>query len=72
MIVLHPISKRLLDKMAEKAVCEQLENERIQELNDVAQNISYGNIHEGVPIRINRIASVDEELWNSIMLLRTL
>ena len=54
--------ERLLDKMAEKAVCEQLENERIQELNDVAQNISYGNIHEGVPIRINRIASVDEEL----------
>lgn len=48
--------------MAEKAACEQLENERIQELNDVAQNISYGNIHEGVPIRINRIASVDEEL----------
>ena len=28
----------------------------------MAQNISYGNIHEGVPIRINRIASVDEEL----------
>lgn len=54
--------ERLLDKMAEKAACEQLENERIQELNDVAQNISYGNIHEGVPIRINRIASVDEEL----------
>lgn len=53
--------ERLLDKMAEKAACEQLENERIQELNDVAQNISYGNIHEGVPIRINRIASVDEE-----------
>ena len=54
--------ERLLEKMAEKAACEQLENERIQELNDVAQNISYGNIHEGVPIRINRIASVDEEL----------
>lgn len=54
--------ERLLDKMAEKAACEQLENERIQELNDVAQNISYGNIHEGVPIRINRITSVDEEL----------
>lgn len=54
--------ERLLDKMAEKAACEQLENERIQGLNDVAQNISYGNIHEGVPIRINRIASVDEEL----------
>lgn len=54
--------ERILEKMAEKAACEQLENERIQELNDVAQNISYGNIHVGVNIRVNRIASVDEEL----------
>lgn len=45
-----------------KAACEQLENERIRELNDVAQNISYGNVHEGVSVRVNRIASVDEEL----------
>ena len=48
--------------MAEKAACEQLESERTRELNDVAQNISYGNIHEGIYIRVNRIASVDEEL----------
>ena len=54
--------ERILEKMAEKAACEQLENERIQELNDVAQNISYGNIHAGVNIRVNRIASVDEDL----------
>ena len=54
--------ERLLEKMAEKAACEQLENERIRELNDVAQNISYGNVHEGVSVRVNRIASVDEEL----------
>lgn len=54
--------ERILDKMAEKAACEQLETERIRELNDVAQNISYGNIHEGVNVRVNRIASVDEEL----------
>ncbi|MCM1508928.1 MAG: nitric oxide reductase activation protein NorD [Ruminococcus flavefaciens] len=54
--------ERILDKMAEKAACEQLENERIRELNDVAQNISYGNIHAGVNIRVNRISSVDEEL----------
>ena len=54
--------ERILDKMAEKAACEQLENERILELNDAAQNISYGNIHSGVNIQINRIASVDEEL----------
>lgn len=56
--------ERILDKMAEKAACEQLENERIQELNDVAQSISYGNIHAGVNIRINRISSVDEELMD--------
>lgn len=54
--------ERILDQMAERAACEQLENERIQELNDVAQNISYGNIHAGVNIRVNRIAAVDEEL----------
>lgn len=54
--------ERILDKMAEKAACAQLENERLRELNEVAQSISYGNIHEGVNIRINRISSVDEEL----------
>lgn len=54
--------ERILDKMAEKAACQELENERIRELNDVAQNISYGNIHEGIYIRVNRIAFVDEEL----------
>lgn len=54
--------ERILDQMAEKAACEELENERIRELNDAAQNISYGNIHEGVHIQVNRIASVDEAL----------
>lgn len=51
-----------LIKWLKKAACEELENERIRELNDVAQNISYGDIHSGVSIQINRIASVDEEL----------
>lgn len=54
--------ERLLDKMAERAACDQLENERLQELNDTAQSISFGDIHSGVNIQINRIASVDEEL----------
>ncbi len=54
--------ERLLDKMAERAACEQLENERLRELNDTAQGISYGNIHEGVPVCVKRIADVDEEL----------
>lgn len=48
--------------MAEKAACEELESERIRELNEAAQSISYGDIHSGVNIRVNRIASVDPEL----------
>lgn len=54
--------ERLLEKMAERAACDQLENERLQELNDTAQSISFGDIHSGVNIQINRIANVDEEL----------
>lgn len=48
--------------MAEKAACEELESERIRELNEAAQSISYGDIHSGVNICVNRIASVDPEL----------
>ena len=54
--------ERVLETMAEKAACEQLESERLQTLNEAAQSISYGNIHAGVNIRVNRIASVDEDL----------
>ena len=53
---------RILDKMAESAACQELESERIRELNEAAQSISYGNIHEGVYIRVNRVASVDPDL----------
>lgn len=54
--------ERILDKMAEKEACKELENARIKELRDVAQNISYGDIHEGIDIEIHRINSVDEDL----------
>lgn len=54
--------ERVLEQIAEKAACKQLENERLRELNDAAQGISYGNIHEGVSICVKRIAEVDEEL----------
>lgn len=54
--------ERVLETMAEKAACEQLESERLQTLNEAAQSISYGNIHDGVNIRVNRIAAVDEDL----------
>lgn len=40
--------ERLLEKMAEKEACKDLENERLRELNEAAQNISYGDIHSGV------------------------
>ena len=53
---------RMLDKMAERSACEQLENERLSELNEMANSISYGDIHSGVSIKINRIASVDTDL----------
>ncbi len=52
----------VLEKMAEKAACKEVENERLKELNEVAQNISYGNVHAGINIRVQRIAEVDEEL----------
>jgi cobalamin biosynthesis protein CobT len=54
--------ERMLEQMAEKATCTQLENERIKELNDAAKSISYGNIHNGVNIAVHRIADVDEQL----------
>lgn len=54
--------ERMLDQMAEKAACKQLENERLRELNEAAQSISYGDIHKGVDIKVHRIAEVDDEL----------
>lgn len=53
---------RMLEKMAEKEACKEMENERLSELNELAQNISYGNIHSGVNIRVNRITEVDDVL----------
>lgn len=54
--------ERMLDSMAEKAACTQAENERIKELNETAQSISYGNVHSGVSIQVHRMAEVDDEL----------
>ena len=48
--------------MAERAACTQLENERLRELNEVAKGISYGNVHAGVSIQVNRISEVKEEM----------
>lgn len=54
--------ERMLGQMAEKAACKQLETERLKELNEAAQSISYGNIHSGVNIHVHRIEQVDDEL----------
>lgn len=52
--------ERMLDQMAEKAARKQVENERTQELNEVAQSISYGDVHSGINVKVNRIAEVDD------------
>ena len=54
--------ERLLDTMAEKTVCQELEQDRLRELNQEAQSISYGDIHKGVPIRVNRMTEVPPNL----------
>ena len=54
--------ERLLDTMAEKTVCQELEQDRLRELNQEAQSISYGDIHKGVPIRVNRMTEVPPEM----------
>lgn len=54
--------ERLLDAMAEKSVCQELEQDRLSELNQEAQAISYGDIHKGVPVRVNRMTEVPPDL----------
>ena len=52
----------LLDTMAERAACNELEEERISELNELAKEISYGDIHEGVDVKVHRISEVPDSL----------
>ena len=54
--------ERLLDTMAEKTVCQELDQDRLRELNQEAQSISYGDIHKGVAIRVNRMTEVPPEM----------
>jgi len=53
--------ERVVEQMAEKSVHTTLEKERTSELNALANEIAYGDIHTGVKITIRRIADVDEE-----------
>ena len=52
--------ERILDTMAEKTACRSLESERLEELNEFAQSISYGNVHAGVNVRVNRLLEAGE------------
>lgn len=54
--------QRILEKIAEGSVCQELERQRTKELTELAQSISYGNIHEGVSMKVHRIAQVDDDL----------
>ncbi len=54
--------QRILEKIAEGSVCKELERQRTKELTELAQSISYGNIHEGVSMKVHRIAQVDDDL----------
>ena len=53
---------RILEAVAEDAVHTSLEKERKRELNELAQSISYGNIHNGVNMTVHRICEVEPEL----------
>ena len=53
---------RLLENIAEKAALKQLETQRIAELNELANAISYGDIHSGVNKVVHRINEVKDEM----------
>ena len=54
--------QRILEKIAENSVCTELERQRTQELTELAQSISYGNIHDGVSMTVHRIAEVSDTM----------
>lgn len=54
--------ERVLDKLATARVHEAVETERRDELNEIAQNISFGDAHEGVPVTVHRMPAVNDEL----------
>ncbi len=54
--------QRILEKIAEGSVCKELERQRTKELTELAQSISYGNIHEGVSMTVHRMAEVSDDM----------
>jgi len=53
--------ERLLDKIAEAGVHEELESARAQKLNELANSLSYGNVHAGVQFHVHRMKTVDDD-----------
>ena len=51
---------RLLENMAERSVLNEFETERKSYLNELAQNIAYGDIHKGVKTKIHRVIEVSD------------
>ena len=54
--------ERILERIAENDVCTELERQRTKELTELAQSISYGDIHDGVGKTVHRIDEVDDSL----------
>ena len=54
--------ERLLERVAENEVHKKLETRREAELNEIANNIAYGDIHDGVNIKVSRISDVPDEM----------
>ena len=54
--------ERLLNRIAEDSVTTELERQRTEELTELAQSISYGDIHDGVDKTVHRIASVSDDM----------
>jgi len=53
---------RLLDQVAETKVHEELESARARELNELANSLSYGDVHSGVQFCVHRMRTVDDDL----------
>ena len=51
--------KSLLDRIATGTVTKQMEKKRLSELNEIAENISYGDVHSGVGKVVHRMPDVD-------------
>lgn len=53
---------RLLEQMAERSVYTELETKRTSDLNALANEISYGDVHSGVSMKVHRMPEAGDEL----------